>query len=266
MVNRRSDNLLIGYLLGPVALGYYNVAYRFLTTVFSVVSNTINKVGMPAFVRIQGDRARVPSAFYTVSQLTALISMPLFLGLFVFAPKLVPQLFGRQWTPNVPLMEVLVFISIIQCILTPMVSEIVGLGRPDRRWRLQLFDAVANVVGFVVAVQWGIVEVAISYLIVSYIQAPLWFRTVNSLLEIKITDYLKTLLAPLAGVVVIIVVIMALKYVLADTAPVYVQLVTGTLLGAAAYCRSIYLLASEAASKVISMVKTFILQQKKLKA
>ncbi|MFM6081168.1 MAG: lipopolysaccharide biosynthesis protein, partial [Dolichospermum sp.] len=49
------DNLLIGYFLGPVPLGYYNLAYRLLTTVAQLFIGVASSTAMPIFSSIQDD-------------------------------------------------------------------------------------------------------------------------------------------------------------------------------------------------------------------
>ena len=48
--NRRADDLLIGYFLGPVALGYYSVAYRLLLVMIEVLISTTTKLHYQYFL------------------------------------------------------------------------------------------------------------------------------------------------------------------------------------------------------------------------
>ena len=56
--NKRADNLLIGYFLGEVALGYYAIAYRILEMMTQLLVKTIDQVALPTFARLQTEPER----------------------------------------------------------------------------------------------------------------------------------------------------------------------------------------------------------------
>ena len=55
--NRRSDDLLIGYFLGPTALGYYVIAYRLVLVMTRHLTGVTQAVVLPMFSRLQNDVA-----------------------------------------------------------------------------------------------------------------------------------------------------------------------------------------------------------------
>ena len=79
--NRRSDDLLIGYFLGTVALGYYSVAYRLLLIMIKLLTNVTIQVALPTFSKLQKEPDRMRAAFYKVTRYTSLVSFPAFLGI-----------------------------------------------------------------------------------------------------------------------------------------------------------------------------------------
>ena len=75
-LNTRSDDFLIGYFLGSVALGYYSIAYRLLLIVAQLLIGVINGLAMPVFSRLQGEPEQLRKAFYTGTQLCSLVAFP----------------------------------------------------------------------------------------------------------------------------------------------------------------------------------------------
>ncbi len=55
--NRRSDDLLIGYFLGPTALGYYVIAYRLVLVMTRLLTGVTQAVVLPIFSRLLNDVA-----------------------------------------------------------------------------------------------------------------------------------------------------------------------------------------------------------------
>ena len=75
-LSRRSDNLIVGALLGPAALGIYSVGYRFLLLLTGLLTQTLTAVAYPVFSRLQGSPEGLRDGLYRASQLSALVAVP----------------------------------------------------------------------------------------------------------------------------------------------------------------------------------------------
>ncbi|HEY6074486.1 MAG TPA: lipopolysaccharide biosynthesis protein, partial [Anaerolineales bacterium] len=166
---RHADDFLIGYYLGPTMLGFYTVGYRLLTIIIRLVTEISNTVAFPAFARLQHDGERMRRAFYKVTQYTSLLSFPIFIGLATLSPLIVPVVFGAKWAPSIPVMQVLSFIGILQSVLFFNGSVLRASGKPNWELGIMTANAVVSVLGFMVAVRWGIVAVAASFVITGYL-------------------------------------------------------------------------------------------------
>ena len=199
---RRSDDFLIGYFLGPTLLGFYNVGYRLLLVIIRLVTEVSNAVAFPTFSRLRRNPERMRRAFYKVTQYTALVAFPVFIGLAALAPELVPAVFGKEWLPSVPVMQVLSMIGILQSVLFFNGSVIKAAGKPSWQFGIMVLNATFSTIGFLVAVRWGIVAVAASFVIVGYLVAPVSYVTVHKLIRVNFKTYLlqfaPSLLASLA--------------------------------------------------------------------
>ncbi|OUC08590.1 sugar isomerase, partial [Litorilinea aerophila] len=211
---RRSDDFLIGYFLGPTLLGYYTVGYRLLLVLIRVVTGIINSVAFPTFSRLQAEPVRLQRAFYRTTQYTSLLAFPVFIGLAVLAPEVVPALFGRQWMPSIPVMQILAFIGILQSILAFNMSVLRASGKPSWELGIMLLNTVFSILGFLVAVRWGIVAVAASFVLVGYILAPVSYWTVNRVLPLAFQTYLSQFVPPLAASAAMVAAILGVKALL----------------------------------------------------
>ncbi len=257
-VNRRSDDLLISYFLGPVALGYYSVAYRLLLIITQLLTGVINQVAMPAFSRLQQEPEKLKNAFYKVTQLTSLISFPAFLGMAALAPELVRVLFGEQWLPSIPVMQVLAFIGIVHSVTYFNGTVITAMGKPSWKLKLSFMHSVANVIGFAIAVRWGIVAVAAVYVIRSYLLTPvdLWF--IRKLIGIRLTVYLRQYVIPLTGVLGMTIVIFTARELLKNLINLQILLAVCIVLGAVTYAVLIVLLAPKIVQQILEMINPLI--------
>lgn len=241
--NRRGDDLLIGYFLGPVALGYYNVAYRLLLVMTQVLVSTTTKVALPTFSRLQHEPERLRRAFYTATQLSSLITFPISLGVAALAPELVQSLFGNQWTPSIPVMQVLVFIVPIHLILYYNSSVIMAMGKPSWRLGIHMINVLVNVIAFALVVRWGIVAVAAAYVIRGYLLLPISLWALQKLIRINLTTYLSQYFAPIAGSLLIASVILGLKHFFGSLINSYALLGVCILFSTVVYVLTILLIA-----------------------
>jgi O-antigen/teichoic acid export membrane protein len=250
----RSDDFLIGYYLGSVALGYYTIAYRLLLIMTDLLTTFMTKVAMPIFSKLQEDRERLKSAFYNVSQFTGLFSFPIFLGMAVLAHELVQNLFGSQWLPSVPVMQVLAFVGILQSIEFFNGVVITSIGKPSWNLLVNSINTVANVIAFILVVKWGIIAVAAAFVIRGYLLSPINIFMLKKLIGLKLSDYLSRYTVAITGSVIMAAVIFEARKFLNGFVATPIVLVTCILLGAVIYVLTIRLIAPKLFDQVF---KTF---------
>ena len=195
-VNRYGADFVIGFFLGPVALGYYYLAFRLTRTLVELIGSVVQKVSFSLFSRLQDDPETGRKAFHRIIEHLSFLASPVFLGLAVVAPEVTRVVFGEQWITAVPLMRVLALIGLLQSLYYINTGVLLGYGKP--RWRLfiDILNAVTNLVVFFVAVNWGLLAVAIGYVLRGYVMAPIPLLTVNKLLGSTIFQYSKRIAGP----------------------------------------------------------------------
>lgn len=194
--NKNTDNLLIGYFLGEVALGYYAVAYRVLQVLTQLLVNTGNQVTLPVLSRLQVEPEKFKRVFYKVIQFASLIALPVFLGVETLASELVVIIFGHKWQPSIPIMQVLAFGGIISLILFFNRTAFVAIGKPFWRLRLEVLNVFFNIIACIFAVNYGILPVAFAYVISDFLVIPASLWTLNKLMEISWQAYLNQFISP----------------------------------------------------------------------
>jgi PST family polysaccharide transporter len=252
---RRSDDLLIGYFLGPTLLGYYTVGYRLLLLIVRVVTGITNTVAFSTFSRLQHQPERMRRAFYNVTQYTSLLAFPIFIGLAALAPELVPALFGEKWAPSIPVMRILALIGILQSVLFFNGSVIRASGKPSWELGITLLNAVFSVIGFLLAVRWGIVAVAAAFVIVGYLLAPLSYVAVRRLIQVDFRTYLWQFVPSLSASLMMVAAIMGLKYFFKDQPlNLYLELSIYLLAGVLTFVLVIGLTARSLFRQVLELV------------
>ncbi len=136
----RADKIIIGALLGPVALGYYDVGWRLMILPISRINPILTRVAFPVFAKVQNDGAKLRRGYMMVTWLLSVTNTPILIGAAATAPLLVPLLFGPEWGPSILIIQVLAPVAIIRSILNPLGSLALARGRADFavRWGFYL--------------------------------------------------------------------------------------------------------------------------------
>ncbi len=240
---KNMDNLLIGYFLGPAALGFYDISYRLLRILNTTLGGTINRVALPAFSKIQKETDRLRNVLYNAIQITSFVAFPAFLGIGAIAPELVLGLFGKQWAQSIPVMQILVFISLLQCIFVYNGTIMLAMGKPSWQLGLKFINTLANVIAFAFVVRWGIEAVALAFVIRGYLLSPLPLLLIRKLLDIKLYDYIRKLLPALTGSIVMVVCLWKVKDIISSLMGLHISLIVYIAVGIVVYTVTILLIS-----------------------
>ncbi len=261
--NRRADDFLIGYFLGPAALGYYTIAYRILLMVTDLM-RTLSKVALPAFAQLQDEPERLRRAYYKAIQLTSLIAIPTFCGLAALAPELLPSLFGTQWTDSIRIMQILAFIGIVHALNNISVNTIKAMGKPDWILKVNIVNAFLNVTAFVIVVKYGVWAVAAAYVIRGYlVPLPTFILMARKLIHTKISTYARQCRTPILGSMATVAAIFGTRWLLAAWLDMYGLLVVCGILGAATYIGVVWLVDPQLVPQLMGLVKLATSKKKK---
>jgi O-antigen/teichoic acid export membrane protein len=240
-MTRNVDNLLVGAVLGTSTLGFYVVGYRILTATQAVLVQITRKMTFPVFSRLQEDPLRMRRAYNRVTAAAAAVILPGYVALAIVAAELIVVLFGARWEQSGPVAMVLLLVGPVVAVQALSIAMLNAVGRPDVAFRFRLLYTVATVIGFIVAVQFGIVAVAAAYVVPAYLLLPLNLLWMRRYAGIQIAEYLGNMRGVAAATAVMAAVMLALRMVLGDREPL---IVVATLLpaGAAVFLATLWLL------------------------
>ncbi|MBW4645957.1 MAG: lipopolysaccharide biosynthesis protein [Goleter apudmare HA4340-LM2] len=234
-LNQRTDSLLIGYFLGEVALGYYAIANRILQVMTQLLATTTNQVILSTFCRLQAELSHLRQAFYQATQFTSLIAFPTFIGMIVLTPELVTLLFGQKWIPAIPIIRILALAGMLNSVSSFQQSVFMAMGKPSWSLRLGILNTALNVLFCMLAVQWGLLAVAIAYVFSDYLVFPVGQWAVSKLIKTPCLTYLQQFITPAFSTLVMTIVILAVKYFCRDSVNYQGVLIICTLIGAVTY-------------------------------
>lgn len=195
-LNKRSDDFFIGIHLDSTALGYYSVGYKIIERTKSLIGSALNQAAFATFSRLQSDPEKFRSAYYKAAQISAVIAMPIFLVSIVVAPEIIEGVFGTKWLEATPVFQLLAAAAITQVLEHLNLSVLLAVGRPDLKLKLTVAYAVLNVIVFVVFARFGIVYVALAFLIRCYATMPLSYWLTRKIVGFSMVKYLRFIRIP----------------------------------------------------------------------
>lgn len=184
------DSVIIGTALGPIALGYYYMAQRLLTTINFVTISLADNVMLPALSRMQNDEARLAQTFISMIVAAAMLWVPFVAGLGLVAPHLVPLFFSHKWDPAVPVIMIICITAISQVLSRTTSQALLAIGKPAVNVRLNLIQFVIMIGSFLIGVRFGIVGAACAYTTMSIAIVPFHLWALRRVVKVPIGQLL----------------------------------------------------------------------------
>jgi lipopolysaccharide exporter len=233
-LNSRFDQLLIGYLLGPQSLGYYNFAFNLVIQPISRINPVLTKVAFPVFAKIQGDDNRLRVGYFSVQRILSMANFPILVGFSAVAPFFIPVVFGEQWHPAIVLVEILAFVALIRSTGNPVGSLLLAKGRADLGFQWNAMLLITQIPGILLSAHFGgVVGVCVGLLILQV--AYFWmsyFVLIRSLLGPCFSGYIKSMVPPLVLSMVMVIPVLLLPLLLTVASPIwmpFMQVICGSL-------------------------------------
>lgn len=156
----QADNIIVGRMLGPAALGLYGRAYQFISMPANFFGTVTDRVLFPAMSRVQHDRPKLERAYRQSLAIIAMVTMPISGLLFVSAPEAVDVLLGDRWSAVVAPFQVLV-LGLLFRTSYKMSDSLAraSAATMNRAWRQWIY-AGSVIAGALVGTRYGIIGVA----------------------------------------------------------------------------------------------------------
>jgi O-antigen/teichoic acid export membrane protein len=139
------DQFLVGTVIGPVALGFYVLAFNLSSWPVAVFSQPVREVSPAAFARLQHDPPAMRSAFVSSVGLLTAVTLPVCLVLTGAAEPLVRVVYGVDWTPAAAALGWLGLLAALRILFELIYDYFVVLGSTRVVFSIQVIWFVALV-------------------------------------------------------------------------------------------------------------------------
>ncbi len=144
--NSNADYFIIGKVLGPKILGFYEFAYRIPFLIQTRISYPLRDTLYPTLAILSDSHKKLSDGSIKGVTYIALICFPCLGGLAIIAELMVRVLWGEQWLTVVAPLKILCCASAIKCVCDPMRDLFNCLDRPDIPFKFSLISLVFTVI------------------------------------------------------------------------------------------------------------------------
>ncbi|ANU27622.1 MOP flippase family protein [Planococcus versutus] len=157
------DQMIVGVVLGSVALGYYSMAMNLIMQPVQKLNSMINRVAFPVFSKIQLDKSKLRKTYLLITNLLTSFNAPLLAGVLVLAPFAVPVLLGDEWIGSTIIIQILCLYGLFKALGNPSGSLFIAVGKVRWSFYWQLFQlGIIPVVVFLASLSGSIAVVAVA--------------------------------------------------------------------------------------------------------
>ena len=202
LLSLRAQDLGVARVMGPAALSSYRVAWRCAELIGPQIVGPFATVALQTFSRLQDHREQLKTAYLSMLQQCALVSVPALVGYAVAGPWLVPALFGPQWHDAGMIAPMLVPLA-LPFVINPFVLALLAArGRITWQRHLALLDLATTIAVTWATVSHGLKWLALAYSLRAVMLIPLQIHLVNRVAGIGMLDHARALAKPVAAATV----------------------------------------------------------------
>ena len=199
-VQKSLDPLLIGYFLGTQPTGIYNRAQGLLNTPLRTLLGPLNGVSRSFVFRTTEDPERFTRSVLTILNLMLLTGSVLMVASLASATVVVEILLGAGWDDVIPVFMALAILAFVEPAMSFLATVLISKGRSRTLFWFSMASIGVMGTGLLVAVQFGLVFVALAYSLLSlFVRFPLLVTLVAKTTDLPARRLFACTVAPLTA-------------------------------------------------------------------
>jgi len=219
-VDQQFPRVLVGSMLGPVALGYFAFVARIKYAIQDIIINPPLIVVYPAIAKIKDDVNQQEIMIGNVLMAVCAIVFPFVALAVLLAPHYVPVFFGEKWKGATLLLQ----IFIAGCVLLPFSVMAREIFRAHNRLGSFIFVQACSLpvtlLSYVLLLPYGLTYVAVGLLLLALIVVPIQWFVLYKTLGVNLIKKMVVLAKPLVVTVFMVLVVAFLeRFVMHDVYP-----------------------------------------------
>jgi len=250
----RINTLVIGKFYSAADLGYYSRGDGLQMLPGSVLSGIVENVAFPVFSSEHENKALLRAGLKKSITILMMLSMPIMVGMMVTAKPLVRVLFGAQWLPCVPYVQILCLSGLFRPLLVLNGSVHKALGLFSLIFRVDVAKRILAVLLLAITCPIGIAAIAWSTVLISVLNFMIAGYYSGKFIQYGLMRQILDLMPCISGCLVMVAGVWALSWL--PIHPPIVMLAVQIASGAAIYVTFCHVFKLEAFTDALAIVRS----------
>ncbi len=160
---------IVGLFYSAEDLAYYSKGQNLPNMVTTITATSFTSVMFPAMASVANDRKKVKSLLISSTKMISFILFPILCGMLIVSNELVEILYTTKWNGVIIFLQIMCAASIISIIGEFDIITLKSIGKGGLILKLEFIKKPIFIIMTLVAVQFGVVWIALSYVFVSLI-------------------------------------------------------------------------------------------------
>ncbi|MGY0575830.1 lipopolysaccharide biosynthesis protein [Bradyrhizobium sp. RDM12] len=184
--SRNADAMIIGRILGPSELGFYNMAYRIMLFPLQNLTLVLNRAFFPIFSSKQQDKRSIGRNYLKLLKMINLLTAPLMLGIWAVRDPFIIITLGPNWKDSAGIIAWLAPTGYLQSLASTGGTILMALGKTKLLRNVGLVCSLLYLSSFFLGARFGAAGVAEAYFLptLSLLQLALVSRFLRSNLRL----------------------------------------------------------------------------------
>lgn len=212
----QADILIAGRILGKDILGIYAIAMRIASLPIDKLSSIFTQIGLTTFAKIQSDLSAVQANFLRLVKVSNIFSFPLFWGLALVAPNLIPLVLGDTWVTVIVPVQILCTIMPLRFVAILYPPIITGVGHPEIITKNMVTAILLMPIAFLFGSQWGVIGLCYAWVMAFPVLLVIMTRRVLKILKIQWREFFSSFVPPVIGCFIMVIGLLTLGWYIDD--------------------------------------------------
>lgn len=187
------ESFFIGKIYTKSDLGYFSQARKLDSYLTQLLIGVVQRVTYPALSQINDDVVRLKLGYKQVVGLTMYIITPIIAFVFFSAENFLYVIFGPQWLPAVPYLELWLICGLAVTLYSIFINAFLVVGDSKKLLYVSLARQFARVIVVVSLIQLGIIPLLYGIVVVTILFGAIYIYIGGRLINYSVGEVLKDL-------------------------------------------------------------------------
>lgn len=246
------NSLLIGKFYTPTDLAFFDTGKKFPMVIVTNINSSISSVMFPTLAFEQDEPEKVKAHTRKAIQISSYIMWPMMLGMVACADSIVSLVLKDKWLQVVPYLQIACITYGLLPIHTANLQAINAMGRSDIFLKLEIVKKVIGITALLISIQYGVLVVAITYLITGIMATFINSYPNKFLLKYSYYEQIKDMLPSFLLSLIMCILIKILPF---DGLSTFFRLVLQIIIGVTMYILLSIIFKNEAFEYLVKVIK-----------